>query len=306
MKWNNRSRWLILGMLAVALTGAAYTQQQPNEPKAQASQTNPAATGPVVQPGPTGLVPVARIELAPNITVIRPVDPVHSVPALLSQHLAQAGAIAGKAGVPAVVPRQIVYILPAAEAERQRRVLVEAEVCLRHGFLEHLLTRTAAQKEHESILRADIDAQHLHMALIAIGAQPGKPVQFVDDKGEEAFRPPSGERIKVTLQYQQGGKTVTVPAQRWIRDSKTRKELVADWVFAGSRFYPNPSGNGPPYYGANEGRVICVSNFVNALLDLPIQSSDKTDLLQFEANTELIPPKDTKVTVIHERVPEQK
>src|SRR5438552_911021 len=39
-----------------------------------------------------------------------------------------------------------------------RRVLVEAEVCLREGALEQLLTRKN-QKEHEAILTADLDAR---------------------------------------------------------------------------------------------------------------------------------------------------
>src|SRR5207302_9268489 len=40
----------------------------------------------------------------------------------------------------------------------QRRVRLEAEVCLREGMLEQLMTKKR-QKEHEAILAADIDAQ---------------------------------------------------------------------------------------------------------------------------------------------------
>src|SRR5690348_4635522 len=75
----------------------------------------------------------------------------------------------------------------------RRRVLVDAYVCLRQGQLEQLLTRKRT-KEHEAILAADIDARHLHAALIAAGAQPGSPVKF-----RPKFQPPTGTPIKITL-----------------------------------------------------------------------------------------------------------
>ena len=66
-----------------------------------------------------------------------------------------------------------------------------------------------------------------------------------------------------------------------------------------SQLYPNPEGDDkPPTFAANSGDVICVSNFNGALLDLPINSPKKYGELVFEANTERIPPFDTKVTII--------
>lgn len=186
----------------------------------------------------------------------------------------------------------------------KRRVLIHASVCLREGFLEHLLSRTQAQKQHESILTAEFDARHIHFALLAAGAKPGRPVQFVDDKGKEAFKPATGDKIKVTLEYEDKGKTIAVPAQRWIRDFKTKKDLAHDWVFAGSKLFPSPDKK-EPFYGANDGRVICVSNFPTALLDLPIKSDegDPNVALDYEGHTERIPPLKTKVTVVLEVMP---
>ena len=59
----------------------------------------------------------------------------------------------------------------------KRRVVVEAAVCLRMGQLVQFLTRKNT-KEHEAVLAADADARDIHAALIAAGAEPGKPVQF--------------------------------------------------------------------------------------------------------------------------------
>ena len=52
------------------------------------------------------------------------------------------------------------------------------------------------------------------------------------------------------------------------------------------------------YYLAEAGDFICVSNFPDAMLDLPIESTDSNDALEFEAFTEHIPPRGTKVTVV--------
>ena len=44
--------------------------------------------------------------------------------------------------------------------------------------------------------------------------------------------------------------------------------------------------------------MICVSNFPSAMLDLPIESSQATSDLEFEAFTEHIPPVGTKVRLV--------
>ncbi len=179
----------------------------------------------------------------------------------------------------------------------KRSVHINATVCLRQGQMEQFLTRTKT-KEHEAILAADVDARHIHAALIAAGAEQGKPVQFAPK-----YVPASGGRVKVLVQYQSQGQLVTLPAQKWIRHIKTGKELEHEWLFVGSRFFQDPEEpNKTPFYAANQGDVICISNFDTALLDLPIVSSRANDELLFEAFTERIPPEKTPVVVILEPV----
>jgi hypothetical protein len=188
-----------------------------------------------------------------------------------------------------------------------RRVLVEAYVCLRKGQLEQLLTRKRT-KEHEAILAADVDARMIHGALLAAGALPGSTVKYKRMGDRDVVLPPTGTRIKITLRYtDKNNKQVTVPARRWIRQIKTGKDLDHDWVFAGSILFKDPlDETKPPIYGANDGDIICVSNFDTAMLDLPINSSKNNDDLAFEAHTERIPPLNTKVTMILEPVNEKK
>lgn len=177
----------------------------------------------------------------------------------------------------------------------KRRVLVDGYVCLRQGQLEQLMTRKRT-KEHEAVIAADVDARDIALALIAAGAEKGKPVRFRPE-----FQPPTGTTIKVTVQYQDQGKTVRVPGQQLVRSIKTRKDLEADWVFGGSILIDDPvDKTKPPFFAANDGDVICVSNFETALLDVPFNSSKDNEDLVFEAHTERIPPLMTPVQVILE------
>lgn len=178
---------------------------------------------------------------------------------------------------------------------KQRRVIVTSIVCFREGALEGLLCRTQT-KEHEYVLAADLDARLLHIALEAAGAKPGNPVQFAPK-----FVPARGSVVKVTLRYQQDGKTVTVPARDWIVDAKTKKPLDHEWVFAGSRLIPDPEDKTkPPYYLANQGDLICVCNMESAMMDLPFRSPKTLDERAFVANTKAIPPLQTPVEIIFE------
>jgi hypothetical protein len=182
-----------------------------------------------------------------------------------------------------------------------RRVIVPAKVVLREGPLEGLLTRNDI-KDHEYILSAEVDARHIHAALLLAKAKAGSPVQFAPK-----YVPASGSTIKVSLRYDKDGKSVTVPASEWIRDTKTRKPLDQNWVFGGSKLAPNPEGdNLPPVYVANYGDLICVCNMDSAMLDLPVKSPKKFDARMYEVHTEKVPARDTNVDVIFEVVPDKK
>ncbi|MBM4067706.1 MAG: hypothetical protein FJ271_01990 [Planctomycetes bacterium] len=190
------------------------------------------------------------------------------------------------------------------EVQGERRLVrVNAYVCLRKGQLEQLLTRKRT-KEHEAVLAADVDARLIHAALTLARAEPGKPVQFVPK-----FVPPSGSTIKVSLEYvdPQTKKTVKVPANKWIRNLKSKKHLETDWVFAGSVLIDDPlDKTKKPFYAANDGDIICLSNFDTAMLDLPVSSSRENNDLVFEADTDRIPPVETPVQVILEPIAKMK
>jgi hypothetical protein len=179
----------------------------------------------------------------------------------------------------------------------RRRVLVDTYVCRRTDMLEQLVCRKKT-KEHEAVFAADIDARHVHAALLAAGATPGSPVKF-----QPFAKAPTGTVIKVTVRYTEKGQLKVVPGQDFVRNIKTKKTLEHDWVFAGSHLIPDPfDKTKPPFYAANDGDVICVANFEGAMLDLPVLSSKDNEELAYEANTERIPALETPVVLILEPV----
>ncbi len=189
----------------------------------------------------------------------------------------------------------------------RHRVILSAHVVKREGGpLELFLCRAVSKeqpssKEHESILSADVEPLQVHMALRRAGAKAGGTVRF-----EPKFRPPSGTTIKVTVLYQKKGLEITAPAQSWVRDLKTQKEMTYDWVFAGSQLFPNPlDDKAPPTYYANqdgEGTLLTLVNFESAVMDLPINSLKGWNNQEYEPFTERIPPEGTAVSVILEPV----
>jgi hypothetical protein len=196
----------------------------------------------------------------------------------------------------------IIEVLPD---KKTRRLLLATEVCLRDGALEIFMCKKGT-KEHEAIVRMDIDALEIHEALILAGATPGKPTQFVNPKTEQAeYKAATGTKINVSVHYTKEGKTFTHPAQEWIWDAKKKAIMPHGWVFAGSFVVVDPC-NGRKFYGANSGDVISISNFPYSMLEVPVEVSKDDANLVYEARTERIPPLRSKVWVILEPVPEKK
>lgn len=182
-----------------------------------------------------------------------------------------------------------------------RRVHLMTEVCLREGPLEVLVCKNMT-KEHESILHVDADGREIHLALVAAGATPGNTVRYLPE-----FKPPTGTKIKVSLTYREKGKVKTVPAQTWVKDRKLNADMQHEWVFAGSRLLKDPEKpTAPPFYTANNGEIISLVNFPDAMLDLPVKSPKDAAELIFEIQTARVPPVKTPVIVTMEPVVEKK
>lgn len=175
---------------------------------------------------------------------------------------------------------------------KQKVVIVDGQVSLREGMLE-MFACTRNTKEHESVVSANTKAFLVHAALLSLGAETGRPAQFVPK-----YRPPTGTEIDVLVQWvDEQGKEHTAKAQDWIKDINAEKAMAHPFVFAGSSFWTDEE-TGKKFYQAEGGDFICVSNFGTAMLDIPVQSSQSNTELAFEAFTERIPPLGAPVRLI--------
>ncbi len=258
---------LMLGLLAGAtlvgtLQTAAFSQQPADKPIPEKQQDKPPGT----PPAPEDASPPPGNDDAPK-------TPATDEPKLKR-----------------LSPTENVWI----DAKR-KLVVIDATVVLREGLLE-MFACPKGTKEHESVLAVAGKASTVHAALLALGAKAGSPVKF-----QPEYQPAKGETIEILVLWTDAaGKRHTEDARSWVREFKTKKELKAQWVFAGSSFWTNPQDN-KQYYQGDTGDFICVSNFPTATLDLPLNSSQSNDDLLYEAFTEHIPPVGTPVRLVLRR-----
>lgn len=176
--------------------------------------------------------------------------------------------------------------------EERKELVVGGTVVLDRGPLE-LFACPKGTKEHEAVVAVDAKAQIVHAGLLALGLEPGRPVSF-----DPEYTAASGPVVKIRMRWKgKDGKTVEMPAQDWIRDTRTEKPMTADWVFVGSSFWKDET-TGEEFYQADGGDLVCVSNFPTATLDLPISSSQSNEALLFEVMEGVVPPRDTPVEMI--------
>ncbi len=171
-------------------------------------------------------------------------------------------------------------------------VVVDGQICLREGPLE-MFACPQATKEHESVVSTKSSSRFVHAALLAIGARTGKPVKF-----DPEYIPASGSVIDVICIWKdENGEIETTLAQNWIAKGRSKKTLSHTWVFAGSGFWTD-SATGEKRYYADDGALLCVSNFPTATMDIAVESSKDNNFLEYHANTSAIPELKTPVRMV--------
>jgi hypothetical protein len=255
----------------------ASTEPSPAEPAAQLNEPEAQSTATTVEPKPKVPEPAVAAETSPT-TPPAEEKPAETKPAAPPPEVE---------GLPRLAKEYEVWL-----DKKQNRVLVGGQIVRTEGQLE-MFACLKNSKEHESIVAVNTKAINVNAALIALGANPGGPVQFRPE-----FKPASGPEVEVTVIWtDKEGKRQQARGQDWIRDLKTGKTLSHPWVFAGSGFWEDQD-SGQRHFMAEDGDFICISNFTSAMLDVPVESSQATADLQFEAFTERIPPVGTPVLLV--------
>ena len=180
---------------------------------------------------------------------------------------------------------------------KRKRVYIDGYVAMKRGSLE-MFACPMGTKEHESIVATLAKSREVHAALLAIEATPGTPVRHLPE-----FLPATGQVIRVWVSWRDDKDKFHVnDARKWVQENGTEKEMKADWVFAGSSFWQDPS-DGREHYQADGGDMICVSNFSTAMMDVNISSSTVGDDLQFIPYESRIPKIGTPVRLVLSPIP---
>jgi hypothetical protein len=175
--------------------------------------------------------------------------------------------------------------------KKHKQVVLIGTACKANYPLEFFATYP--ERDYESVVTIFTRPSVVHAGLLALGAKPGKPVQY-----RPTFSPPKGTEVAIDVCWiDPQGKRQKTAAQQWIRDIKTKQALDVNWVFAGSLFWEDPA-TGAKSYLADRGDFITVLNVPTALLDVPMESTSALESRLFEGFTERIPPAGTPVTLI--------
>ncbi len=188
-------------------------------------------------------------------------------------------------------------ILPGATLNMKEKYIdLKGKVCLREGLLE-LVATVPAGKEHESILSLKTVPSQVHAALLMLGLKPGHPGRWVYEKEKVTAVDPAGDRVKISLRWQQQGQWVERPINDFILNSKTRKHLDSDeFVFAGSHVHKPQEGD-PVYLADQTGDVVALVSFDTELLALPKAASNANDEVFWIADTQALPELGTEVVL---------
>ena len=220
-----------------------------------------------------------------------------STPAILAQPDEGQDA-ENKAKLPQIKdPKDLRKLTPDSDVwfdAKNKQVVMGGNVCQRDALLE-MFACPVGTKEHESLISVKARALVVHTALLATGAESGKPAHW-DPKTKKYFNA-TGDPIDIQVEWlDKDGKRQRVNAQQWVRNVKTKKAMTSGWVFGGSGFHVDETTK-RRHYLAESGSLICVSNFPDATLDLPTESSKSNEELLYTPFTERIPPQGTRVLV---------
>jgi hypothetical protein len=136
--------------------------------------------------------------------------------------------------------------------------------------------------------------------LLSLGLSRGKPAKWNYDLDAEkhSYYPPRGAKLDVRLKWTQDGQVRTAPASSWLASASGTGRVPDKWVFVGSDMLPGGGYAADADYHGGGGAFISVSNFAEAIIDVPFLSTGDNAQLDIESVPANIPPIGTEVEVI--------
>jgi len=169
--------------------------------------------------------------------------------------------------------------------QKARTASFPAAVNLREGPIEYVIVTTSG-KIHESLLRTDIAPQHLHIAMLLLGAKGARTNALPEDPAQAL----PGDRVTIELSWTEKNRTRRAPADRFIFDRKKKSTLKkGSWVYTGSRL------RGDGFAAQQDGSIVSLITDPDALINNSRPGREDDD--NWIASPKGLPPAETVVEV---------
>ena len=142
-------------------------------------------------------------------------------------------------------------------------------------------------KTHESILIIDAEPVHMLMALAALELEPGRNLAVEGDP-----RIPTGAPVEIRVEWNQGDEVISRRARELVWNAFTEQPMQeTSWIFTGGRLTENDQLTAQLFHN-----IIAVYRDPDSIFNHPLPTG--TDDRTYRVNTDVIPPKGTKVKLI--------
>ena len=182
------------------------------------------------------------------------------------------------------------------------RVEIQAFVCLDGGWLEQIAC-SPDTREHEALVVIKTRPSNIHAALLMAGVEPGSPGRWSYEDGTVSAVPPTGDHLDILVRSERDGRIVEEPIGSWIIGATDERPFPdVTWVFAGSVFAENPDWMEPgEHYVADlTGSIVGLVTFGDEVIGFRQVMADQesVEAMQWQVNTDHVPPIGTPVTLI--------
>jgi hypothetical protein len=238
--------------------------------------------------------PAAKPEPAPSRT-----EPV-TAPSEPAAAQSRTNDAAPPTGVPAVADEfaELLAGMGVRYLAKEARLEVAGWVNMQSGLVE-VFACAPEGKTHESVVVLDCVPSGLQAGLIALGLEPGDPVEF--GTGDQ-YRAPTGDRVLIEVRWlDAAGKEQLAHAEDWVRDDKHQHAMErGGWIFAGSFLQPVSGTTNEVTFAADYVKsLVTTYHDASSILENPL--ADGIDDTVYYSNEKAVPPVGTPITAIFRR-----
>ncbi len=178
-------------------------------------------------------------------------------------------------------------------ADRQT-IEIDGWVNMQKGLVE-VFACSPQGKTHEAVVVLDCVPSGLQAGLLALGLNPGHPVE-VGTNGE--YHAPTGPKVEIEVRWKdRDGVEKTARAEDWVWNVKEEKAMPRTaWIFAGSFMQDNPAEPEKQTFAADYVKsLVTTYHDASSILENPL--AEGADDTLYYSNEHAVPPVGTPLTV---------